>query len=189
MMEAAEYSFDVKRIFLGDYSPVIYAEILIRVLIILTYTMFIIRWIGKRAVGGIDSGDILLVIAMGSCVGDAMFYPAIPLLISIMVISTIGFLQRLYTELSIKSETARRYIHPTVVKIVEHGKILKDNISKDNLDKHEVLMLLRQEGVRYLEEVECAYFEQSGQLSLYRYDEFKKETSILPEDIEEIPHV
>lgn len=186
MTEAAEYAFDFKRMFFGDYSIMIYLEILIRVLIILTYTTLIIRWIGKRAVGALDSADILLVIAMGSCVGDAMFYPSIPLFVSIMVITCIGALQRLYNKLTIKYESVQKFIHPTVVKLVEEGKLLEDNLEKDHLDRNEVFMLLREDGIEYLEEVRGAYLEKSGKLSLYRFDNFKEETSILPEDLEEV---
>lgn len=185
-MEAAEYSFDLQRMLWGDYSWVIYAEIIARVFLILSYTTLIIRWIGKRAVGGIDSGDLLLVIAMGSCVGDAMFYPSIPLLVSIAVISCIGLLQRFYTELGIRFEPVRKAIHPTVVKVVANGKLLEQNLQKDHIDRNEVFMLLRQHGIRYLEEVEAAYYEQTGKLSVFRFEEFQHDTSILPEDLEEV---
>ena len=121
MMDPSEYYFDLWRIFFGDYSIWIYLEILLRVLIIMSYTILIIKFIGKRAVGTIDSADVLLIIAMGSCVGDAMFYPSIPLFVSIAVITLIGLLQHLYTYIAIKYEGVRVKIKPTVVKIVENG--------------------------------------------------------------------
>ncbi len=78
MMDPNEYYFDLWRIFIGDYSVWIYLEIILRVAIIMSYTILVIKFIGKRAVGSIDSADVLLIIAMGSCVGDALFYPSIP---------------------------------------------------------------------------------------------------------------
>lgn len=186
MIEANDYTFDISNLLFGDYNVFIYIEILIRVLIIMCYTILIIRWIGKRAVGGLGSADVLLVIAMGSAVGDAMLYPSVPLFLAILVISVIGALQKLYIYIGVKSENVRRHTHPTVVKFVENGKLLTENFSKDQIDRNEVFMLLRESGIQYLSEVEHAYFEQSGKLSVYRYEEPSYENSILPEHIKEV---
>lgn len=163
-----------------------YVEILCRVLLIMVYTILIIRWIGKRAVGGIDTADVLLVIAMGSSVGDAMLYPSIPLLVSIVVITSIAIVQKVYVYVSIKYETVRNIAHTTVVKIVEHGKLLIDNFEKDKIDKNEVLMLLRESGIEYLSEVEHAYYEQSGRISVFRYSNPIFIDSILPENMDKL---
>lgn len=186
MMDPSEYYFDLWRIFFGDYSIWIYLEILLRVLIIMSYTILIIKFIGKRAVGTIDSADVLLIIAMGSCVGDAMFYPSIPLFVSITVITLIGLLQHLYTYIAIKYEGVRVKIKPTVVKIVENGILLDKNFERDNIDKNEVLMLLREKEVHFLSEVEHAYFEANGTVSVFKFKNFEEKNSILPEDIDEI---
>lgn len=186
MIEPSEYTFDLIQILFGEYSFLIYIEMVFRVLIIMTFTMFMIRWIGKRSVGGLGSADVLLIIAMGSAVGDAMLYPSVPLSFAILVITSIASLQKLYVYISIKFETVRHATHQTVVKLVEHGELKIENFEKDQIDRNEVFMLLRESGVRYLSEVEHAYFEQSGNLSVFRYSNPKLENSILPEDIKEL---
>ncbi|WP_445730931.1 DUF421 domain-containing protein [Mariniflexile sp.] len=183
MIDPNEYTFDIIRILFGKYNPIIYVEITLRVLLILIYTIVIINWIGKRAVGGLGSADILIIVAMGSAVGDAMFYPTVPLSVAIIVISLIAALQKLYVHLGVKSELARKEMHPKVVKLVEHGKLLSDNFSDDQIDKYEVYMLLRESGIQFLSEVEHAYYEQSGKLSVYKYENPVLENSILPEHI------
>jgi len=152
----------------------------------MSYTLFIIRWIGKRAVGGLGSADILLIVAMGSSVGDAMLYPTIPLSITIAVITLIAISQKAYVYFGVKHESFRKLTHPQVVKLVEHGKLLTENFTTDEIDRNEVYMLLRQSGIKYLSEVEHAYYEQSGKLSIYKYDNPKLENSLLPEDIKNL---
>ncbi|WP_434035684.1 DUF421 domain-containing protein [Formosa sp. 4Alg 33] len=191
MIEPNEYTFDLLKILFGEYNLLIYVEIIIRVLIILSYTMLIINWIGKRVVGGLGSADILIVVGMGSAVGDSMFYPSIPLTVAILVITLIGALQKVYVYLSIKSESVRKKTHPKVIKLVESGRLLYDNFSDDQIDKYEVYMLLRESGIKYLSEVEHAYYEQSGKLSIYKYENPILEHSILPEHLpnhEKFPH-
>ncbi len=183
MIEASEYSFDLQNILFGDFPPLVYLEILIRVVIIMVYTILMIRWIGKRVVGGLGSSDVLLIVAMGSAVGDAMFYPDIPISIPIAVITLIAALQKAYVYLGIKYGGAKKVTHPRVIKLVENGKLLKENLTVDDIDENEVYMLLRHGGIRYLSEVEHAYYEQSGTLSIFKFDNPMLENSILPEHL------
>lgn len=183
MIDANEYTFDFGRILFGDFNPLIYLEIILRVLIIMSYTILIIRWIGKRVVGSLGSADVLLIIALGSSVGDAMFYPTIPLSVAITVITLVAAFQKLYVYIGIKYGAVRKVTHPTVLKLVENGQLLTENFTVDEIDENEVYMLLRQSGIRYLSEVEHAYYEQSGKLSVYKYEHPKMERSILPEHL------
>lgn len=183
MIEPSEYTFDFWKIFIGDFSILLYLEIVVRVVIIMVYTILMIRWIGKRVVGGLGSADVLLIVAMGSAVGDAMFYPDVPLSIPITVITLIAVFQKVYVYIGIKKESVRKITNPKVMKLVENGKLLKENFTEDDIDEFEVYMLLRQEGIRYLSEVEHAYYEQSGVLSVYQFENPTLENSILPEHV------
>lgn len=62
---------------------------------------------------------------------------------------------------------------------------MTENFTVDEIDENEVYMLLRQAGIRYLSEVEHAYYEQSGVMSVYKYENPKLEHSILPEHLKE----
>lgn len=182
-MDASEYAFDLKQILLGDFSLLIYIEILIRVAIIMTYTILLIRWIGKRAVGNLGSSDILLIVAMGSAVGDAMLYPSVPLIVAMSVITIIAVFQKIYVYLGIKYEPLRQITDTKTMKLVENGRLLKENFEVDDIDENEVYMLLRQAGIKYLSEVEHAYYEQSGSLSIYKFEHHASENCILPEHL------
>ncbi|SFI35157.1 DUF421 domain-containing protein [Halpernia frigidisoli] len=186
MVDASEYSFDFLKMLFGDFGPLIYLEIFIRVFIIMAYTILIIRWIGKRAVGGLGSADILIIVAMGSAVGDATFYPSVPLSVALLVITLIAAFQKLYIYIGIRHEKVRKITHPKVLKLVENGKLLNENFTIDEIDKNEVYMLLREAGIKYLSEVEHAYYEQSGQLSVFKYENPMKEHSILPEHLDQL---
>lgn len=182
MIEEGEYIFDMYKMLIGEYHYMIYIEIVIRVFTVMVYTLLMIRWIGRRAVGGLGSADLLLVVAMGSAVGDAMLYPSIPLLLPLLVITTIAFLQKIYVFTAVKNQDVSRIINPQVIKIVENGKLLTLNLTKDLVDKHEVYMMLRQSGIEYLFEVKHAYNEQSGKLSVFKYENPQFKDSILPEN-------
>mgnify|MGYP000976287537 CR=1 FL=1 len=94
-MEAAVTAFDLKRMLIGDDPPLFLLEIVVRTLIIYAYTLVLLRWLGSRAIGQLSTVEFLLVIALGSAVGDATFYPEVPLFHAMLVITLIVGLNKL----------------------------------------------------------------------------------------------
>ena len=65
-----------------------------------------------------------------------------------------------------------------MVEFVEHGKLLEDNFTKDEIVKNEVLMLLWQSGIQCLLKVDNVYYEKSGELRVFKYDNLELKDSI-----------
>lgn len=74
-MDEPVVAFDLGRMLLGDDPPLFLAEILVRTLIIYGWTLLLLRWVGGRSIAQLSIIEFLLVIALGSAVGDALFYP------------------------------------------------------------------------------------------------------------------
>lgn len=58
------------------------------------------RFIGKRGVGQITPFEFLIVVVLGSATGDPMFYPHVPLLHGMIVITVVALLQRVFARLT-----------------------------------------------------------------------------------------
>lgn len=84
--------FDLQRMLIGDLPWTFTFEVIVRTVIMYVYTLLMIRLLTKRAVGQLSLVEFLLVIALGSAVGDPMFYHDVPLLHGIAVITVHGFL-------------------------------------------------------------------------------------------------
>lgn len=76
-MDTAIVPFDLQRMLIGDAPPLFFLEILVRTLVIYAYTLLLLRWLGSRTIGQLSTVEFVLVIALGSAVGDAMFYPEV----------------------------------------------------------------------------------------------------------------
>lgn len=183
-MDPEVYTFDLQRIFIGDSDPIIYLEILLRVFTLFVFTLVMIRIVGKRGTSQVNVIDVILIIALGSAVGDPMFYPNVPLLYGMLVITLVIILQRSTTYLTRTNKKVARIIESQPNLIIKNGEILEDKLSGQGLSKTDIYMQLRQEGIQYLDEVERAYFEPSGKMSVFKKEIFVKQKSILPEDIE-----
>ena len=88
-MEQPVEPFDLMRMLVGGQPPLFFAEIVLRTLIVYAYTFGLVRWLGGRSVAQLSVIEFLLVIALGSAVGDAMFYPDVPLLHAMLVITPV----------------------------------------------------------------------------------------------------
>ena len=102
-----DYSFDLIRIFLGELPPIIYFEIFIRTAVLFFYVILLLRITPQRNIGGLSPIDLLIVIALGSAVGDPMFYPNVPLLHGIAVITIIFFLNKTQFYFNISSQSSK----------------------------------------------------------------------------------
>lgn len=184
-MEDPVVPFELTRMFLGDDPPLFYAEIVFRTLLIYGYTLALIRWIGGRSVSQLSMVDLLLVIALGSAVGDATFYPEVPLLQAMLVITVIVCLNKLIDNLIERYDTAKHIIDGRTIAVVRDGRIDRQGLVLRDLSALELKSLLRLKGVSNLGQVEYAFHESGGGLSV-----FPRETPVPglpivpPDDIE-----
>lgn len=173
-------AFDWNRMFWGDAPPLFALEILLRVAVILLWTAILLRWIGGRSISQLSIVEFLLVIALGSAVGDSLFYPEVPLAHAMLVILAVVLVDK-GVDIAIRRwAKAKAVIDGTPVPVVEQGHILGDGTSRQQIGNTEVMEMLRLKGVCNLGAVEHAYLEPSGSLSLFKADPPRLGLRIVP---------
>ncbi len=145
-------------------------EIIFRTAFMYLYTIFNVRLMDKRSMGMLSPFEIIIIVALGSAVGDPMFYREIPLVYAMVVITTIVFTERVITKCSMMSHFFERLINGTPVLIVHNGKLLREEMAKENISKDELYSILRMRGVLRIADVELAYLEPSGSISIIKKD-------------------
>lgn len=160
--------FDWTRMFFGSEPALFYFEILFRTCLIYTYSLILIRWVGGRGIAQMSTVEFLLVIALGSSVGDAMFYPEVPLLHAMLVITTVVVINKVLDQLIQRYKTIEKTIDGTTAEIVRDGIINMKTLSNSNIGKSELFMSLREQGFTNLGEIRCAHIETSGHFSAFR---------------------
>jgi uncharacterized membrane protein YcaP (DUF421 family) len=160
--------FDLERIFIGDMPWLFMAEVLFRTVVIYLFALALIRLVSQRAVGQLSIVEFLLVIALGSAVGDAMFYPDVPLLHAFAVITTVVLLDRAVDWLILHSEKVERLIQGEPRQLIADGVIDLEALADSSLDQEMLFELLREREISHLGEVRAAFLEQRGSLTLAR---------------------
>lgn len=161
--------FDLQRMFLGDDPPLILAELATRVAIIWVWTILLLRWVGGRSISQMSVVEFLLVIALGSAVGDAMYMPEVPLVHAMLVIFVVIVCDKSLDYSMRRWSKVKSFVDSPPVEVIRNGHILHDGIMARNIGSMELMEMLRLRQVRNLGELESAYLEPSGALSILKF--------------------
>ena len=167
-MQEPVVAFDFGRMFFGDEPPLFLLEIVLRTVIIYVYTMLLIRWIGSRSIAQLSLVEFLLVIALGSAVGDAMFYPDVPLVHCMLVITIVVLLDKALSFLLARSSRLEDVIEGKSVQVVRDGVINRRQLRELGFGHDELFEQLRLNDVKQLGSVRAAYFETNGVVSVFK---------------------
>jgi len=167
MMESIDV-FDWQRMLIGDEPPLFLLEIVVRTILIYLYALLLLRWLGSRTIGQLSTVEFLLVIALGSAVGDAMFYPDVPLLHALLVVTVVVVANKLLDVLIARFKHAERAIDGVPEEIMRDGVICKPFLSSTTMGVSELFQELRERGIEHLGQVASAYVEADGAVTVFR---------------------
>ena len=156
------------RIFLGDLTVELVIEIVLRTAVMYLFTLTLVRVLGKRGLGQLSPFELVIIVALGSAVGDPMFYADVPLAHGIIVITAVVALERVLVKLTERNRPIERLIESSPVLLVRDGVLLVEALNREDLSQNEVFMGLREKGVEFLGEVRRAYLEPSGHISVFK---------------------
>ncbi len=156
------------RIFLGDLSVALVLEIVLRTAVMYLYTLALVRVLGKRGLGQLSPFELVIIVALGSAVGDPMFYVDVPIVHGIIVITAVVALERTLVKFTERNKRVERLIESIPVLLVRDGVLLAEALDQEDLSQSEVFMGLREKGVEFLGEVRRAYLEPSGHISVFK---------------------
>ncbi|MEQ1956071.1 DUF421 domain-containing protein [Mesorhizobium sp. CN2-181] len=162
-------AFDLPRMLFGNEPPLFLAEIAVRTIIIYGYTLVLIRWIGSRSIAQLSLVEFLLVIALGSAVGDAMFYPDVPLVHCMVVITVVILLDKALSYILARNPRLEDVIEGKSIEIIRDGIINCEALEISNFAHDELFEQLRLKDVEHLGQVRAAYLETNGSLSAFKF--------------------
>ena len=85
--------FDFHRIFVGDAPALYFIEIIFRTIVMYSYTVLLLRVLGKRGMGQLSMLELAIIISFGSAVGDPMIGAEMPIFYGALAITVVTVLQ------------------------------------------------------------------------------------------------
>ncbi len=170
MATTTPYAFDWYIMFFGrePVQVLFLIEILMRTAIMYFYTLLNIRLISSRSITQLNSFELIIVIALGTAMGDPMFYPDIPLISGMITVTVMVLLTQLIEVLTERFPLLEKIVEGEPVMIIKNGAILKDRLRHTNFSEEELFERLRLLGIKNVGQIEYAFIESTGQISVIK---------------------
>ena len=162
---------DLQQIFLGDMSFGFLCEVAFRTIVMFLILLLTLKLTGKRGVRELSIFETVIIIALGSAAGDPMFYEDVAILPAFVVFIIVLICYRFLTWLAGKSKRFEEFIEGKTECLIKEGKFVVETFNKESLAQDEFFSELRQQSVAHLGQIDYAYLETSGDVSIFFYDE------------------
>ena len=137
-----------------------------RTVILYFLIMIGLRLMGKRQIGELEPGELVLTMMISDLATVPMQDFGIPLLAGVIPILTLLALSMLLSQLSLTSLRFRRLVCGTPSILIRDGQLQQAAMRKNRYTVDELLEELRGQGCSSIEDVKYAVLENSGQLSV-----------------------
>lgn len=135
--------------------------------------VFAYRIMGKREVAQLGIIDLIVSILMAELIAISIENINDPIYLTIIPIIMLVALEVLLAFISLKSKTFRNVMGGKPSLIINHGKLNYKEMIKQRYTLDDLLLSLRQQSIKSLEDVEYAILEQNGKLSIFKYNFLK----------------
>lgn len=125
---------------------------------------------GRRPIGELPVFDLLTIVVIGAITGADIAEEEIPHLHIIFAIIITYSFQRIVNLLYVKFTWFKKLTTFRPMIIIQHGKLVYENMKKVNYTVDEVLMLLRIKNVFNIEDIHYGILEANGELSVFKTD-------------------
>ena len=157
---------------MGDLINVIFRTTFFYFFIVLLY-----RLMGKREIGQLGIIDLIVSILIAELVAISIENIEQSLWLTIIPLTLLGILEILLAYISIKSRTFRRLFDGKPSLIICNGKVNYKEMVRQRYSMDDLLLSMRQKEIKDLNDVEYAFLEPNGKLSIFKYNLFKIKTS------------
>ena len=152
-------------------------NIVFRTLLFYFIILFAYRLMGKREIGQLGIIDLIISILIAELVAISIENFNDSLLNTIIPISILVFVEILLAFLSVKYKGIRTFFDGKPSLIIYNGKINYKEMVNLRYSLDDLLMQLRQKSIKSIEDVEYAFLEHNGKLSIFTYNFWKTKSN------------
>ncbi len=148
-------------------------HVVLRTLFFYFFVMICYRLMGKREIGQLGVVDLIVSILIAELIAISIENIKDSIFLTILPISLLVVLEILLAFISIKSRKIRTFIDGKPSLIICNGKINYNEMVKQRYSMDNLLLSLRQKEIKNIDDVEYAFLEPNGKLSVFKYNFLK----------------
>lgn len=124
------------------------------------------KWLGKKQLSQLNVFEYITGIVLGGIVAIHSSTLEFPLIYGLLAMAVWFFIPFLVEYIAIRSKTFRNFIQGKSTILIQNGKIMEDNLKKENFSTDDLLENLRNRNIFQVSDVEFAVLEPSGVLNV-----------------------
>ncbi len=155
-----------------ELLTIVFRTIFFYFFIVLAY-----RIMGKREIGQLGIIDLIVSILIAELVAisienreDTIYFTIIPIALLVLLELGLAFI-------SIKSRTFRTLFGGKPSLIIANGNVNYKEMVRQRYSMDDLLLSMRQNGIKSIDEIEYAFLEPNGKLSIFKYNVFKTKSN------------
>ncbi len=152
-------------------------QVIFRTTFFYFFVMLCFRIMGKREIGQLGVIDLIVSILIAELIAISIENIEDSIILTIAPITLLVLLEILLAYVSIKSRVVRTFFDGKPSLIICNGKINYHEMVKQRYSMDNLLLSLRQKEIKNIDEVEYAFLEPNGKLSIFKYNLFKTPSS------------
>jgi len=156
---------------LGDFMEML--QVIFRTIFFYFFVILCFRLMGKREIGQLGVIDLIVSILIAELIAISIENIEDGIFLTIIPIAVLVFLEIGIAFISIKSRKVRVFFDGKPSLIICNGKVNYNEMVKQRYSMDNLLLSLRQKEIRNIEDVEYAFLEPNGKLSIFKYNIFK----------------
>ena len=148
-------------------------QVIFRTVFFYFFVLFCYRLMGKREIGQLGVIDLIVSILIAELIAisienieDSIFLTIVPIVMLVILEISLAFV-------SIKSRKVRTFFDGKPSLIICNGKVNYNEMVKQRYSLDNLLLSLRQKEIKNLDDIEYAFLEPNGKLSIFKYNVFK----------------
>jgi uncharacterized membrane protein YcaP (DUF421 family) len=132
--------------------------------------LVLVRVSGKRAVGQFTPFDMILLILLGTAVQNSLIGDDISLPGGLILAATLIGMNYLMGWATARSAWLHGVVEGRAVRLAEFGKVSEAELRRQCVSPADFQEAMRRHGIRAIDEIESAWLETNGCISLIRRD-------------------
>lgn len=155
----------------GDYMDLLI--VIIRSIFLYIFVILILRIMGKKEIGELSISDLVVSLLIANLAAIAIENYNDSLLNTVVPLITLTLFEIITGKLSLKSKKFRNLIEGKPSLIINKGKINYNEMKRQCYSLDNLLLELRNNGIKNLNDVEYAVLENNGSLNVFEYNKLR----------------
>jgi len=147
-------------------------EIVLRALVMFLFLWLVTRAVGRSTLGELSTFDLVLYVAMGDLIQQAVTQQDYSVTGGMLAIGVFALLTVFLSWTQWRFPRLRPFVNGRAIVVVRDGEPAEKAMRQQRLSLGDLLAAARQQGIRWLDEVDLAVLEADGRISFFtRTDE------------------